>query len=162
NLVPDGSNIGVTAIQYQSIEGGYYVPSACGTIENGTPSSSNGNWHYFPLVSNGFAATYSTDGSTNISPGQTGAATVQLVMVDPGSNVLDVNAISVQNIVLVPPSNAVGSSQPASVLGDGAVHTSTVVFTPIIDAYGNTVPDGTNLAVSAIQYQAISGGYYVP
>jgi hypothetical protein len=162
NLVPDGSNIGVTAIQYQSIEGGYYVPSAGGTIENGTPSSSNGNWHYFPLVSNGFAATYSTDGSTNISPGQTGAATVQLVMVDPGSNVLDVNAISVQNIVLVPPSNAVGSSQPASVLGDGAVHTSTVVFSPIIDSYGNTVPDGTNLAVSAIQYQAISGGYYVP
>lgn len=161
NLVPDGSNIGITALSYQSIYGGNYVTGAGGSILDGTSSTSNSNWHYFPLVSNGFFATYSTDGSTNVSPGQTGAATLSLVMVDPSSNILDINAITVHSIVLVPPSNAVGSSQPSSVLGDGAVHTSIITFKPIIDAYGNTIPDGTALAVSATGYAAISGGNYV-
>jgi hypothetical protein len=161
NLVPDGSNIGIAASADASIYGGFYVNSAGGTIDNGTPSSSNSNWHYFPLVSNGFVAAYSTDGSSIVSPGQTGTATLQLVMVDPSSNVLDINAITVKNLILVPPSNAVGSSQPASILGDGAIHTTTVTFTPVLDAYGNTVPDGTTLAVSASADAAISGGFYV-
>jgi Bacterial Ig-like domain/Carboxypeptidase regulatory-like domain len=161
NLAPDGSNIGISASANASVYGGFYVNSAGGTIDNGTVSSSNSNWHYFPLVSNGFVATYSTDGSTIVSPGQTGTATLQLVMVDPSSNLLDINAITVKNLVLVPPSNAVGSSQPASILGDGAIHTTTVTFTPVLDAYGNTVPDGTTLAVSASANAAISGGFYV-
>jgi hypothetical protein len=160
NLVPDGSNIGITAVNSQAITGGgcCYVNSAGGTILDGTPDPNNSNWHYFPLVSNGFVATYSSDGSTNVSPGQTGTANLPLVMVDPTSQILDINAITFHGIVLVPPSNAVGSSQPASVLGDGAVHTSTVTFAPILDAYGNTIPDGTALAVSASPNAAITGG----
>jgi hypothetical protein len=165
NLVPDGSNIGITAAGSQSITGNgcCYVNSAGGSILDGTPDPNNANWHYFPLVSNGFVATYSSDGSTNVSPGQTGTANLSLVMIDPSAQILDINAITVHGIVLVPPSNAVGSSQPSSVLGDGAVHTSTVTFTPIIDAYGNTIPDGTKLAVSANNDAAItiSGCCYV-
>ncbi len=161
NLVPDGSNIGITALADESIYGGSYVYSAGGTIDNGNLSSSNSNWHYFPLVSNGFVATYSTDGSSIVPPGQTGTAGLQLVMVDPSSNILDINAITVDNLILVPPSNAVGSSQPASVLGDGGVHTTTVTFAPVLDAYGNTVPDGTTLAVSAAADEAIYKGSYV-
>jgi hypothetical protein len=161
NLVPDGSNIGISAAAEASIYGGFYVNSAGGTIDNGTPDPNNSNWQYFPLVSNGFVAAYSTDGSSIVSPGQTGTATLQLVMVDPSANILDIDAITVQNLILVPPSNAVGSSQPASVLGDGAVHTTTVTFAPVLDAYGNTVPDGTALAVSASAQAAISNGFYV-
>ncbi len=160
NLVPDGSNIGITAGNDQAITGGgcCYVNSAGGTILDGTPDPGNSAWHYFPLVSNGFVATYSTDGSTNVTPGQTGTANLSLVMIDPSAQILDINAITVHGVVLVPPSNAVGSSQPASVLGDGAVHTSTVTFAPILDAYGNTIPDGTTLAVSASSDAAITGG----
>jgi large repetitive protein len=159
NLVPDGSNIGVTASANQSITGGCcYVNSAGGTILDGTPVPSNSNWHYYPLVSNGFVSTYSTNGSTNVNPGQTGTATLQLVMVDPNANVLDINVISTQNIILVPPSNAIGSALPSSVLGDGGIHTSTVVFSPVIDAFGNTIPDGTQLAVTAASDSAITGG----
>ena len=160
NLVPDGSNIGITAVNDAAITGGgcCYVNSAGGTILDGTPDPNNSSWHYFPLVSNGFVSTYSTDGSTNVTPGQTGTANLSLVMIDPSAQILDINAITVHGIVLVPPSNAVGSSQPASVLGDGAVHTSTVTFAPILDAYGNTIPDGTNLVVSASNDAAITGG----
>jgi hypothetical protein len=158
NLVPDASNIGITAASGASyIPGCCYISSAGGSILNGTPSPTNSAWNYFPLVSNGFSATYSTDGSTFVAPGQTGIAALQLAMVDPSANVLDTHVITVQDIVLVPPSNGVGSAQPSSILGDGGVHTSTVTFAPIIDAYGNTVPDGTTLAVSAN-----SGAAYIP
>jgi hypothetical protein len=161
NLVPDGSNIGITAGSYVAVYGGFYVGSLGGTITNGSTDPYNSNWNYFPLVSNGFSAIYSSAGSQNVTPGQTGTATLSLAMVDPNADILDINAIAVQNLILVPPSNAVGSSMPGSVLGDGAVHTTTVTFFPILDAYGNTIPDGTNLAVSAIGYTATSNGFYV-
>lgn len=171
NLVPDGSNVGITASNDASyIPGCCYISSAGGRIDNGTPSSNNSVWNYFPLVSNGFVATYSTDGSNFVPPGQTGIAALQLAMVDPTANILDTHVITVQNLVLVPPSNGVGSAQPASILGDGGIHTSTVTFAPIIDAYGNTVPDGTTLAVSAnsdaayipgVAYIASAGGQIV-
>jgi hypothetical protein len=149
NLVPDGANIGITASSGESVYGGSWIYGVGGTIFGGTPDPSDSNWHYFPLVSNGFISLYSTDGSTIVSPGQTGIAPLQLQMLDPNAQFLDYHAITVHNLVLVPPSNAVGSSQPASILGDGGIHTSTVVFKPVLDAYGNTVPDGTVLAVGA-------------
>lgn len=162
NLVPDGANIGIAAASSSTIYGCCYVSSAGGSITDGTPVPQNSAMHYYPLVSNGFVSTYSTDGSTVASPGQTATAVLQLAPVDPSGNSLDSHAITVQNLILVPPSNAVGSSQPASILGDGLVHTATVTFKPVIDAYGNVVPDGTKLDVSANPSAAISGCCYVP
>jgi hypothetical protein len=161
NLVPDAAKIGITAQGSVAIVGNSYVQSAGGTIADGTTAANNSNWRYYTLVSNGFVSTYTTDGSTLSSPGQTATANLSLAMVDPNGNVLDINAISVYSLILVPPSNAVGSAQPASVLSDGGIHTSTVTFTPIIDAYGNTVPDGTNLAVTATGSTAILGNSYI-
>lgn len=161
NLVPDGSNIGITPIGFAATMGSSYVTSLGGTITDGTLAVNNSNWRYYPLVGNGFVSTYTTDSSTLVSPGQTGTANLSLAMVDPNANVLDISAISVYSLMLVPPSNAVGSAQPASVLGDGGIHTSTVTFTPIIDAFGNTVPDGTNLAVTATGFVATSNSSYV-
>jgi hypothetical protein len=161
NLVPDGSNIGITATGYEAYSGGFPFASAGGTITNGAVDPYNSAWNYFPLVSNGFTAVYSTDGSTTVAPGQTGVAALSLVMVDPNANILDVNTITVEDLLLVPPSNAVGSSMPASVLADGGAHTTTVTFSPVLDAFGNTIPDGTNLAVTATGYDTFSGGFYV-
>jgi hypothetical protein len=161
NLVPDGANIGITAAQSGTVYGSFYVSSAGGTIADGTPVPQNTAIHYYPLSSNGFVATYLTDGSSIATPGQTAIAVLQLIMVDPAGNSIDINAITVQNLMLVPPSNAVGSSQPASILGDGAPHISTVTFSPVIDAYGNVIPDGTVLAVSVNQSAATSGGFYI-
>jgi hypothetical protein len=160
NLVPDGSNIGITSANDGTVFGGgcCYSQSAGGTITDGTPVANNGAMHYYPLVSNGFFATYTTTGSTVAQPGQTATTVLQLAMVDPSGNLLDLNAIAMQNLILVPPSNAVGSAQPASILGDGAAHLSTVTFKPVIDAYGNVIPDGTQLAVSVQNDAALFGG----
>jgi hypothetical protein len=148
NLVPDGANIGISATAGATVFGCCGVSSAGGTISDGTPSSNRTSIHYFPLISNGFSATYLTDGSTVTSPGQTSTAVLQLAMVDPNGNA-DTSAISVENLILVPPSNVVGSSQPASLLGDGVAHIATVIFKPVLDAFGNQIPDGTTLAVTA-------------
>src|SRR5258706_2943041 len=164
NLVPDGANIGVSVAASDTIFGCCYVSSAGGTISDGTPAQSKPSMHSFPLISNGFVSTYLTDGSILTSPGQTATAALQLAMVNPSGAAIDNYAINVANLVLVPPSNAVGSSQPASILGDGAVHSATVTFKPVIDAFGNALPDGTKLAVSANPNSAItiSGCCYVP
>jgi len=158
NLIPDGSNVGISAASGATIFGGgcCFVQSAGGVITDGTPAQNNSSFRYFPLASNGFTATYSTDGSSPTSPGQTATAALQLAMVDPAGNVLDSNVITFENLVLVPPSNAVGSAQPSSILGDGGVHTATVIFRPVIDAFGNVLPDGTQLAVTATSGAAIT------
>jgi hypothetical protein len=163
NLVPDRANIGLSAKASDTVFGCCYVSSAGGTISDGTPVQSKSSMHYFPLISNGFVATYLTDGSILAAPGQTATAVLQLAMVDPLGNTVDSSnsAITVRNLVLVPPSNAVGSSQPASILGDGAVHTAIVTFKPVLDAFGNLLPDGTGLAVSANPNAAIFGCCYL-
>jgi len=161
NLVPDGANIGITAQPDATIYANSYVNSAGGTIADGTPDLQNSAIHYYPLVSNGLVATYLTDGSSTAVPGQTATAVLQLDMIDPTGHNIDSNAITLQNLVLVPPSNAIGSSQPASVLGDGAAHIATVTFNPVIDAYGNVIPDGTQLAVSVAPDAALSANSYV-
>jgi hypothetical protein len=117
--------------------------------------------HYYPLSGNGFTATYLTDGSQVAYPGQTATAVLQLAMVDPSGNSVDINAIALENLILVPPSNAIGMSQPASILGDGVAHVATVIFHPVIDAYGNVIPDGTALNVSANTEAAVYQGNYV-
>lgn len=157
NLVPDGANIGISAAPSATIWGCCWVSSAGGTIADGTPVNGNASMHYFPLNSNGFVATYLTDGSTIAGPGQTATAVLQLAMVDPNGYSLSNYALTALNLTLVPPSNTVGYSQPASILGDGAAHTATVTFKPVIDAYGNVVPDGTKLAVSVNSSAAIWG-----
>ena len=161
NLVPDGANIGISAASGSTIWGCCYVSSAGGAITDGTPVVQNPAMHYFPLQSNGFVSTYVSDGSQLAIPGQTSTAVLQLAMVDPNGSTISSNAIAVMSLILVPPSNTVGYSQPATILADGAVHTATVTFQPVIDAYGNTVPDGTKLAVSVNSGAAIWGCCYL-
>jgi len=161
NLVPDGANIGISAASGSTIWGCCYVSSAGGAITDGTPVAQNSAMHYFPLQSNGFVSTYVSDGSQLAIPRQTSTAVLQLAMVDPNGSTISSNAIAVMSLILVPPSNTVGYSQPATILADGAVHTATVTFQPVIDAYGNTVPDGTKLAVSVNSGAAIWGCCYL-
>jgi hypothetical protein len=161
NLVPDGANIGMTAQSEGTVYGGTYVISAGGTISDGTPVAQSSTMRYYTLSGNGFTATYLTDGSQGANPGQTATAVLQLAMVDPNGYTVDINAIALQNLILVPPSNAVGFSQPASILGDGGAHIATVTFSPVIDAYGNVIPDGTKLDVSVGSEAAVSQGTYV-
>jgi len=47
-------------------------------------------------------------------------------------------------------------------LGDGGAHTTTVTFTPVLDAFGNPIPDGSNVLASAAFCASVSAGSCVP
>lgn len=160
NLVPDGAEFLATAQASRTFVGSSYVNSAGGTILNGQASSSSG-FRRFTLAQGQFVVSYTTD-PVAASPGQVQVANVQVAQAGIGGVLGDITAVAVTPLRLVAPLNASGAASPSSLLADGAVHTSTVTFGPILDAYGNTVPDGTLVAASAAPNAAFSGGSYVP
>jgi hypothetical protein len=157
NLVPDNSTILLSALPNATFAGCCGIGSAGGSIVDGIVSPNNGNFRYYTLVSNQAAATYTVDGVGTVSPGSTAVANIQLAMGDPSGRTLDTRVVKILPITLVPPSNAVGNAQPPSLLGDGAIHTSTVTFKPILDAFGNPLPDGSRVAVSAVSNASFIG-----
>jgi hypothetical protein len=159
NLVPDGSTILVTALSGATlIPGCCFVGSAGGTIVDGITSPNNGNFRFYTLASDQAAATYTVDGATTVGPGSTAIANVQLAMGAPDGRSIDNHLLKLLPLTLVPPSNAVGNAQPGSLLGDGAIHSSTVTFKPVLDAFGNVLPDGSKIAVSAANNATVIPG----
>ena len=161
NLVPDGSTLLLSAVNDATVAGCCFIGSAGGSLVDGITSPNNGNFRYYTLSANQMAATYTVDGVGTVSPGSTTIANLQLAMGDPSGRLLDNRVIKVLPITLVPPSNAIANAQPASVLGDGAIHTSTVTFNPILDAFGNPLPDGTKVAVSAANDATFAGCCFI-
>jgi hypothetical protein len=159
NLVPDGATILVSPVNNATlIPGCCFIGSAGGSIVDGIASPNNGNFRYYTLASNQAAATYTVNGVATVNPGSTAVTNIQLAMGDPNGNLLDNRLLKLLGITLVPPSNAVGNAQPGSILGDGGIHTATVTFNPIIDAFGNTLPDGSKVAVSAVNNATVIPG----
>jgi len=158
NLVPDGSTILVSAVN-----GATFIPGCCGigstggSIADGIASPNNAAFRYYALTGNAAAATYTMDGVGTIGPGSTAIANIQLAMGDPLGRAIDDHLLKLIPITLVAPSNAVGNAQPGSLLGDGGIHTSTVTFNPILDAFGNPLRDGSKIAVSVV-----NGATFIP
>jgi hypothetical protein len=101
------------------------------------------------LASGEFGATYSPQGASAPSPTSTQTAEIQLLEASPSGTIIDRREIAIAGITLLAPENAVGVAQPATILGDGAIHTSTVTFKPVLDAFGDPLPDGSKVIVSA-------------
>src|SRR5260370_38897229 len=70
-------------------------------------------------------------------------------MANTGGIAIDNYVVAVAPVQVLGPNNAVGSSQPASVLADGGIHLSTVTFAPVLDAFGNPLPDGSTIIAAA-------------
>ena len=142
-LVPDGASFGVTANSNTGLVNGAYVGSAGGVIQSGAPSSSGSGVKVFQLSLGQIVSSYNTGTLTGV-PGVVQTANLQMVMVDPATTgVLDWTVVNATPVRLVPATNAVGTAQPPSVLADSGLHTSTVTFNPVLDAFGNVIPDGT-------------------
>lgn len=158
-LVPDGANVLLTAQSCGSVIAGSCVSSIGGTITDGNPSPTGSTFKSYSLSSGLASGTYTVVGaSQNPATGQALISNIQLLMADPLSNRLGTFPLAVAPLEILGPGNAVGSSQPASVLGDGGAHTTTVTFTPILDAYGNIIPDGSEVLASAASCAAVLNG----
>jgi hypothetical protein len=150
NLAPDGSNILVGATSCAMLTAsGFCISSAGGTITDGTPSASSSLLKVYTLNQAQATATYTAQGASAPATGQASVVNIQVQMADNTGLELDRTAITIAPLELLGPANAIGNANPASILGDGGVHTSTVTFSPVLDAFGNTIPDGSNIIASA-------------
>src|SRR5260370_14437645 len=149
NLVPDGADLIMTAAFCGSRDFNFNcIPSSGGTM--GGNSITNGNGENVYTLSLGEAsATYSILNSQPPSAGQVNTANIQLRMANTGGIAIDNYVVAVAPVQVLGPNNAVGSAQPASVLADGGIHLSTVTFAPVLDAFGNPLPDGSTIIAAA-------------
>ena len=154
NLVPDGANLLISARHQASVtfDGCCHVSSVGGRIVDGTPSPTGLGFQFFPLSQGEVVATYSTEG-VSLNPGASGTASLQIAMGDPAGVRLENRNIAVRTITVAAPANAVGAAEPPRLLADGAPHPSTVRFDPVLDAFGNPLPDGSRV-VATVKHQA--------
>ncbi len=160
-LAPDGATFLVSAASCASTSGGFCVSSAGGAITDGSPAAAGSAFRAYTLEEGQATATYTPQGASAPGTGQTTVANLQLLMADAQGNQIDSRAVAFAPLQLLGPANAIGAAAPPSVLGDGALHTSTVTFTPLLDADGNPLPDGSNVLASAASCAGVSGGFCV-
>ncbi len=156
NLVPDGANFAVSAANCAALfSNGACVGSAGGTITDGLGSPSGSIYRYYTLLNGEFGATYSPLGASAPTPTSTQTATIQLMEANPAGVVIDRRQIVLGSLTLLAPENAIGTSQPSIILGDGGIHTSTVTFRPVLDVFGDPIPDGSKVVVSVANCGAL-------
>jgi hypothetical protein len=83
-------------------------------------------------------------------------------MADANGRRVSQTRIGVRFLPLLAPAHAVGSSSPPSIFADGNLRTATVTFSPVIDAFGNHLPDGARVLVSALNLEGQLGGIGIP
>jgi len=149
NLVPDGAQVLLSATFCVSrFDNGNCVNSVGGTM-GGTATSNGSGLSVYTLLNNQAAATYSAQNASAPQAEQVEIANVQLLPATNSGNQIGSTEIAIAPINVLGLDNAIGTAQPASVLADGGIHTSTVTFGPILDTFGNPVPDGSLVLASA-------------
>jgi len=161
NLVPDDAKLLVSSSRCATRVSGACVASAGGTILDGETSPTGVGLKAFSLSLGEVVATYAAD-NVNIAAAGVKTAGIQIAMADPAGVRLDTEAVAVANLSLVAATNAVGSAEPPSLLADGGLHVATVTFSPVLDAFGNVVPDGSKVVASANSCASRINGVCVP
>ena len=147
--IPDGAIFLLSAANCASFAtAGGCIGSSGGTIPDGSLSPTSSIYRFFTLDEGQITATYTPQGASAPGAG-VGIANLQLLMADAQGNRLDQRAVAVAPVQLIWPGNALGAADPLNILADGALHTTTVTFTHLLDAFGNVIPDGTNVIASA-------------
>jgi len=146
-LVPDGARFLISAYNHATHKpDGSYVDSAGGTITGGVSSSySTSGFRGFTLTDSLVVAAYSIDGIAVPQTGETKTVNVQIVMATPTLSIMNLPVFAYAPLRVLGPDNAIGFAEPAAVLADGALHTTTITFDHILDSYGDPLPDGSKV-----------------
>jgi hypothetical protein len=151
--VPNGAKVGLAVVSCAALtpqgscinSAGGAVGSAGTSPGDGTTATNNSNFAVFTVAGGKVQAVYSDFGLTS-SVNQTQTATVAVVPVDPNGNVITRTSYAT-GAVQLPGTTSATASGPSSISLSGG-GTASVTFSGIKDAAGNTVPDGTNVAVT--------------
>jgi hypothetical protein len=157
NLVPDGVKVLVTAAGGWTLNssGTAWMTSAGGAILDGQ-TVPNTAFRMFPLTNGEVVATYSP-ANIEAGPGETRTANITVLVGDANGEIIDHRLVASAAVKLNAVTNAVPASvNPSTLMADGGVYTSTVTFGPVLDAYGNTVPDGTKVLATVASGQALN------
>ncbi len=160
NLVPDGTTIAVTAIEwYRRSDGGYSNGSAGGLVLEGEPAANNG--HFKLLSTSGAAArfTYSAESVPPITSAVVRAAVIAAVAAD-STNLRVFRPFAEGAIALSSIATGTIAAAPTTLLADGQGRTAQVTVTGLVDAQGRPVPDGTRVAIGAVEWYRVSDGGY--
>lgn len=159
-VVPDGTKVAIAARPwYRASDGGYSNGSFGGTVLGGTVATNDDDFRIFAVTGGQVTFTYSNAGLV-LSPFQT-ANTVLSIMPASGGGARQGTRPFAE--VVIPQggiTSAVITPNPVSTLADGVRRPIDVRVTTIRDALGNTVPDGTPIALTARPwYRRSDGGY---
>jgi hypothetical protein len=163
--VPDGALVGLSSASSVAIYGCCFVSSAGGTISSagtspgdGTTTPGNASFSQFTVAGGKVVATYSDSGVV-AGVGETKQASITVVPLSNSGSVLTNSAIAVGTVNLHGVSSAT-SNGPAT-MSLSANTTASVTFNGIKDSAGNTVPDGTAVAVTVASSVAVNGCCFV-
>lgn len=155
NQVPDGSKVALTAVNtgwpFSYPDGTCCIDSRGGNIVNGTVSSNDNRFKYFTVTNGRVDIQYDPDGVT-LGAGETATARVQVLPADQDGNRVGSRAFVVVPVTLT---SAVAqqlniSVTPTSALADGGDNRVVAILSQITDALGNPAPEGTQVAVTAV------------
>jgi len=161
-LVPDGARFLLTPESGLLTYRGATVSSAGGSILDGGSSTSGGFYKTFTVSGGEFVATYAADDVVSVQSGETKIAAIQVAAAGPSTVRLFGEAVVVASLPLVAPTHGAGSADPPSLLADGALHTAAVTFAPVLDAYGNPLPEGSQVVATVASGLATRDGVTIP
>jgi hypothetical protein len=151
--IPDGAKVALTVAQgCPAILNGSCVSSAGGTLisagtspGDGTSATNNSQFEIYTVAGGKVQAIYS-DQTLFAGVNQTQTVHVSVVPASSSGSTLTSNVVGIGTILLHGTTSATGSGPSSLSLSAGG--TGTVTFSGIKDSAGNTIPDGTNIAVT--------------
>jgi hypothetical protein len=160
NRVPDGTRIALTAtVWYRRSDGGYGNNSAGGTFLDGTQAGNDASFFVYTVTNGRVDATYSAETIAPLNANDVRSAMIAAVAASTennrvtsrpfGEGVVAVSGIATGTITVT----------PTSLLADKQDRVAVVTLDGLTDAQGRAVPDGSKVAMTAVNWYRLDGGY---
>jgi hypothetical protein len=158
-LVPDGTLVGVSAVNNAAFTSCCYVGSAGGVIIGGTPAPNNSNFRIFPVASGQVVVEYSSQGVV-VSEGER-VASVMVVAANSTGNVISQLVLGSVPVRLLAPASATVSIEPQNVTAFAPSMIAQITIRDIKSSDGLRLPDGSKIGLSAVNNAGFTSCCYV-
>lgn len=159
NLVPDGTTISLTAVNWYRPDGNFGNGSAGGTFLDGIPAPNDGSFRSFTVANGRVDATYSAENVPAFAPNDFRSAVVAVTVANAGGSRTTVVPFAQGTVALS--STQVGQigASPVTLYADGQARTSTITMRQLTDAQGVPVTDGSLIALTAVDWYRPDGNF---
>jgi hypothetical protein len=160
NRVPDGTRIALTAATwYRRSDGGYPNGSAGGGFLDGTPVPNDGNFVVYTVANGRVDATYSAETIAPLNANDMRSAIIAAVAASPADNRVTSRPFGEGVVAVSGIATGTINVTPTSLLADKQDRVAVVTLDGLTDAQGRAVPDGSKVAMTAVNWYRLDGGY---